>query len=185
MSFELRPLSLGELLDRSFTLYRRHFTTFVGIMAPPSAMMLLMSITGQLLPVIARPGAVAPLSSLNIGVFVAGVVAMFGLGILYFLVYILALGATTAAVSDLYLDHPTTIAGSYARVRGRIGSLLLLMLLTALRVFGAVAATVFAIGAVVVVMGRGAPLLTGTVGVLLGIAGFVLTFFLMLRYAVS
>ena len=34
---ELRPLSLGELLDRTFTLYRRHFWLFVGIMAVPSS----------------------------------------------------------------------------------------------------------------------------------------------------
>src|SRR5271169_5669056 len=32
---ELRPLSLGELLDRTFSLYRRHFWLFVGIMAIP------------------------------------------------------------------------------------------------------------------------------------------------------
>ena len=36
MSLDLRPLTLGELLDRSFSLYRRHFWLFVGIMALPS-----------------------------------------------------------------------------------------------------------------------------------------------------
>ena len=35
---ELRPLSLGELLDRTFTLYRNHFWVFVGIMAIPAAL---------------------------------------------------------------------------------------------------------------------------------------------------
>ena len=34
---ELRPLTLGELLDRTFQLYRNHFWLFVGIMAIPSA----------------------------------------------------------------------------------------------------------------------------------------------------
>ena len=34
---ELRPLSLGELMDRTFRLYRQHFWLFVGIMAIPSA----------------------------------------------------------------------------------------------------------------------------------------------------
>lgn len=35
---ELRPLSLGELLDRTFTLYRNNFWLFVGIMAVPAAL---------------------------------------------------------------------------------------------------------------------------------------------------
>lgn len=30
---DLRPLTIGEMLDRAFTLYRRHWTLFVGIMA--------------------------------------------------------------------------------------------------------------------------------------------------------
>ena len=34
-ALDLRPLSLGELLDRTFFLYRRHFLLFVGIAAMP------------------------------------------------------------------------------------------------------------------------------------------------------
>jgi len=34
-ALDLRPLSLGELLDRTFFLYRRHFLLFVGIAAIP------------------------------------------------------------------------------------------------------------------------------------------------------
>jgi hypothetical protein len=33
---DLRPLSLAELLDRAFTLYRRHLWLLVGIMAVPA-----------------------------------------------------------------------------------------------------------------------------------------------------
>lgn len=32
---DLRPLSLGEVLDRTFSLYRRHFLLFIGIAAIP------------------------------------------------------------------------------------------------------------------------------------------------------
>jgi hypothetical protein len=32
---DLRPLSLGEILDRTFSLYRRHFILFLGINAFP------------------------------------------------------------------------------------------------------------------------------------------------------
>ncbi len=34
-ALDLRPLSLGELLDRTFFLYRRHFLLFIGIAAVP------------------------------------------------------------------------------------------------------------------------------------------------------
>jgi hypothetical protein len=37
---DLRPLSLGEILDRTFTLYRRNFLLFTGIIAIPQLMVL-------------------------------------------------------------------------------------------------------------------------------------------------
>ena len=35
MTTALRPLSTGELLDRTFSLYRSHFGLFIGIFALP------------------------------------------------------------------------------------------------------------------------------------------------------
>jgi hypothetical protein len=35
MTTQLRPLSTGELLDRTFSLYRSHFVVFLGIVALP------------------------------------------------------------------------------------------------------------------------------------------------------
>src|SRR2546429_8833007 len=37
---DLRPLSLGEILDRTFTLYRKHFLLFAGITAIPQLLVL-------------------------------------------------------------------------------------------------------------------------------------------------
>ena len=39
-ALDLRPLSLGELLDRTFFLYRRHFLLFLGIAAIPYLLVL-------------------------------------------------------------------------------------------------------------------------------------------------
>ena len=39
MTTELRPLSFGELLDRTFSYYRSHFWVFVGIMAIPQILL--------------------------------------------------------------------------------------------------------------------------------------------------
>lgn len=39
-ALDLRPLSLGEILDRAFSLYRNHFLLFVGIAAIPQLLIL-------------------------------------------------------------------------------------------------------------------------------------------------
>src|ERR1700691_4627115 len=43
-TLDLRPLSLGELLDRTFTLYRGHFLLFLGISAIPHVFVLLIQL---------------------------------------------------------------------------------------------------------------------------------------------
>jgi len=40
MATPLRPMSLGEILDRTFEIYRKRFLLFVGIAAPPSVVIL-------------------------------------------------------------------------------------------------------------------------------------------------
>ena len=48
-ALDLRPLSLGELLDRTFFLYRRHFLLFLGIAAVPYLLVLIPVLVGLLL----------------------------------------------------------------------------------------------------------------------------------------
>ena len=43
-SFDLRPLSLGEILDRTFTLYRGYFWLFIGISAIPRVLVLILGL---------------------------------------------------------------------------------------------------------------------------------------------
>src|SRR5580692_898851 len=40
MPAQLRPMTLGEILDRTFEIYRKQFLLFVGIAAPPSLVLL-------------------------------------------------------------------------------------------------------------------------------------------------
>ncbi|MGC2183081.1 MAG: hypothetical protein WA637_07375, partial [Terriglobales bacterium] len=49
MFSDLRPLSLGELLDRSFFLYRKNFMLFVGIIALPHLVLLAFQLAGVVL----------------------------------------------------------------------------------------------------------------------------------------
>ena len=48
MNSQLRPLSLGELLDRTFQLYRQQFMLFVGIVALPQLVLLTANLSGLL-----------------------------------------------------------------------------------------------------------------------------------------
>src|SRR5688572_16119492 len=121
---DLRPLSIGELFDRAFVLYRRHFWLFVGITAVPGVFALALTLlqTGIQNPAMQGIDPDSP-------EFASAVVAMVGLigglflvAVLYFVVYMVALGATTFAVSEVYLGRTATIAQVYGRMKGRVGA---------------------------------------------------------------
>jgi hypothetical protein len=132
-AMDLRPLNLGELLDRTFTVYRNHFWMFVGIMALPEAILVAFGIWYSTM---LRPFAMFPGSS-NPAQAAAQIQRMFGtlflsaglLFVAFYLVYTIGLGATTFAVSDVYLGRASTIASAYHKVKGRIAGLLGLSLL--------------------------------------------------------
>jgi hypothetical protein len=187
MSMELRPLSLGELLDRSFTLYRRHFGTFVGIMAIPSIGALSMSIFAQLLPVVAGANFSddAPLDPSSVVWIVVWLIGLSVLGVVYVVAYMVALGATAAAVSDVYLDRAITIASAYARMTGRIGRVVLHFVLIAIRLTAVMIGTLLLVGFGVAIAGQSAPLTSFLLSGLMMTAAAVLTALLALRYALA
>jgi hypothetical protein len=189
MSLDLRPLSLGELLDRSFSLYRAHFRTFVAIMAVPACLAAGFALLMELLqgtPL--RPGRGVPPPSETLAIVS---LAIAGVGILFYLaVHIVAVGATTSAVSDLYMGREATARHAYECVRDRMGRLLRVLLLTTLPIGAAfVVPLVLAAGITAVSAGRGASPATATIGVLLAVllflVGLVLTLFLTLRYSLA
>ena len=134
---ELRPLSLGELLDRTFSLYRSHFWLFVGIMAVPYLLSLAVGLAGVTMRGVGqqatRPGtpAGAAVTGAAAGVLLIGIFAVVVLAS-----YLLAQAATVFAVSEIYLGRPASIRQSYARVRGKLGRLIAVFLMIALAVIG-------------------------------------------------
>jgi hypothetical protein len=186
---ELRPLSLGELLDRTFTLYRNHFWVFVGIMAIPASFSIPMNLFvygKQGSPfAIGTPRAQAAIFSLP----------YLGLVILFFLVYSIAMGAVTHAIAEAYLGRMPTVRDSYARVRKRFWGLVGLILNIAVRVFGILIVVVFLIalaggaagGAVAAASGNqvvGTIIIVGIV-LIAFMAGGGLAVYLALRYTVA
>jgi len=150
-SLDLRPLTLGELLDRSFRLYRQHFWLFVGIMAVPSALALALALVVAMInpDQAARPAADQMGRDEAIATmiwFLGMMVVMVVMTIVYLIAYAVALGATTVAVSELYMGRPVTIKGAYAPLRGRIGRLILVLVLLGLRFAGLVFLLLFLVG---------------------------------------
>jgi hypothetical protein len=132
-ALDLRPLSLGELLDRTFFLYRRHFPLFVGIAAIPYSFFFIINLLTALIPVFARSGAVgrmhtAGIVDAGIGVGLLAIIA-FVVGAVAFL---FSVGATVYAVSEIYTARPTSIRESLARVRGKAGTIFGVLFLSGL-----------------------------------------------------
>ncbi len=122
---ELRPLMFGELLDRTFSLYRKHFWVFVGIMAVPQVFIVAMTVLFQGFQTTATTSR--PRQEEAVGIALGFGIAMMLMVSVYFLVYSVALGATTFAVSEVDLGRTITIRGAYQRMRGRIAGLLKLV----------------------------------------------------------
>jgi hypothetical protein len=138
-TFDLRPLSLGEILDRTFTLYRGYFVLFLGISAIPRVLVLVLNLAQVFVLVPLGFGGAGQTTPSPNAEMIGGLVAFLVLGLLTFVVSLLVIlltqGATVIAVSELYLGRSITIAESFRRVRGDLGMLLGLLILNLLAVF--------------------------------------------------
>ena len=115
MSTPLRPLTLGELLDRVFVLYRSHFIVFAGIAGLPWLAVLAV----QLLQV-----AVDQSQEIHLGMLVWLLAVL----ILSAIATTSSQAATIVAVSQLHLGRPITIAQAFSALRGRIWGLCIITL---------------------------------------------------------
>lgn len=188
---DLRPMSLGELLDRIFSLYRRHLWVFVGIMAIPSLMALAMALfvpsLQQPFPAGAEQAPDPAQVAGFVGTFVAGILIM---SVVYWMVYAIALGATSFAVSEIHLGGTATVRGAYQRMRGKIWRLIDVTFSVMLRAFGlfmlimlGTVALATSVGALVgSVLGTLAASLLMVVGM---VGGMVLTVWIVLGYGVA
>src|SRR5207248_4668722 len=133
----LRPRDVGGIIDQAFRLYRRHFWTFLAIIAvvyvPVQA--LIQAVTILFLGSFnnfgnTTPGGFSSSERLNASLNqMFANLAVYGgafalLTLLATVLQYLSQGALTAAVADSYLDRPVTFANAYRELGGRVGSLL-------------------------------------------------------------
>jgi hypothetical protein len=109
---DFRPLSLGEVLDRSFSLYRRHFGLFVGISAFPHFFTLSWYLVRDVLITVPSIRARA-LGQRPPG----GAGMLFPVTLLSFIVeacfvYLIGQSGIANAVSDLYRGRSTSVAAA-------------------------------------------------------------------------
>jgi len=138
---DLRPLSLGEVLDRTFSLYRRHFLLFLGITAIPQLLILGLNLAQTLLTKMPALPQTPPVeqfqSAASSGLMAFGILGVILALVIYFVAYLFAQGGTVFAVSELYLGRTTTIGASLGRMRGQLGSLFGVILLNGLATMAA------------------------------------------------
>lgn len=124
---ELRPLSLGEILDRTFSLYRRNFLLFIGITAIPQIFVLGLHLVQVYLTMGATRGKLVQPGMAAFGAIVGVIV--------YLIAYLYVQGGTVYAVSDLYLQRPTSIGAALRRMKGEAANLFGVLMLNGLAIF--------------------------------------------------
>src|SRR5579863_9475005 len=128
METNLRPLTLGEILDRTAQLYRSHFWLFAGIASVNSGARLLLNLlqiggaellrADHLLKYIIALGVLAAVIQILVSFVIGGIAA----------------AANNRAVAWLHLGEPATIRGAYASILPRTARYAWLMVIITVKI---------------------------------------------------
>jgi hypothetical protein len=117
----LRPLTISELLDRTFSLYRARWLTFVGIAALPNAVVVLMQLFyAGAAPLMSGPAPV--------------ILALFAFIIVATCASMIAQAAGIIAVAKMQRDEVPTIGDAFRALRGRVATIVLVSLVYLVRI---------------------------------------------------
>jgi hypothetical protein len=192
METSLRPLTLGEILDRTAQLYRSNFVLFAGIFAVTNGVVLiLVMLATGLSPAYRAMQTVAGSGKMQPGVWVF--LAVFGL------VGVLSYGASTAAITRavawVNLGERATIRSAYATTLPRLGRYLWLITLAFLIILGFGILGLLALGIVLMVVGvivavlangmRSAAMVGFVAGILIDISALAIFAWTGSRYALG
>jgi hypothetical protein len=117
-AYALRPLSLGEILDRSFAVYRAHFWLFVGIGSLSAVVQLLVNATQLLIFHGLFPNLQQVQTQLRHETILRQISGFIG-ALPVLLVSAIVQAATVWALSEVYLGRRTRIGEAIRAVMGR------------------------------------------------------------------
>ena len=189
MNEKLRPLTLGEILDRTAQLYRRNFWTFVGVAAVPMVAMfavfvpflVAMGLMGLFNPKQATPGTGA-----LIALFSAAV--LFGLPTLLAATVVSQASLTKTAI-DAHMSRRIKVREAIKSVWPRFWRYLWLIVLQGLLVGGVPAAVVVAVisGTIAItsIAGSAGSVFAGVITFLVFAAAFVYAVWRLLCYSMA
>lgn len=120
---DLRPMSVGELLDRTFSVYRDSFLLWIGIVVVPQLFYFATTLIARTLQTTQRMEAiVASLAVIGVG------------WLIYWIAMTVSQAAVVGAVSERYLGGAPTVASAYAVVRPRVWPVVALGIISGLAV---------------------------------------------------
>ena len=114
MTTALRPLSTGELLDRTFSLYRTHFVLFVAIFALPHLAVLAFQCVALAFQ---TPGA-------SLSRLFTTLAWSWGAILLSMVASAASQAATVIAVSNVHLDRPASVTDSFSKIKNQIAGVI-------------------------------------------------------------
>ncbi|MBI3988987.1 MAG: hypothetical protein HY347_05160 [candidate division NC10 bacterium] len=136
---DLQPMGIGDILDRTFRLYKEHFSNFVGITGLASLLAFLFNVAlvSLLIPLQADPAGLLA----NPALLLTGGIVLLALLVITVWIGFLSMGALSRSVSERYLGREISILEAYRHVAKRGLSLLWVYFLSSLIIVG-----VFALG---------------------------------------
>lgn len=189
----LRPMSTGELMDRTFGLYKKNFWLFVGIasLGPATYLLFQLLTVGSASLQAGNPNRVSSFSAASLGIgFVAGFLVMLaGMAIAH--------AATVRAVASVHLGLPIRIVDAYKSLRGSIwrvlGVFFVMLVLAGLAAFCAILIIVaiglmarfMLIGSGPIAASREAEIVSAFFFFLAGVAVLVCAMIVWVRYALA
>lgn len=163
----LRPMTLSDILDQAFRLYRNNFLVLLGIVAVLQVPMLLLQLaltvglgqrfTGDLFQLMQQLPRFDPQQDSFTGLRLGGIALFIVVSVVLAIVQALVVqqvvqGALTSAVADRYLDRPISIGIAYRAMLPHLGALLGAALLLGIIGFVAVAVVGGVFGGAVILM---------------------------------
>lgn len=111
---DLRPLSIGELFDRTFRLFRQHFFIFISV----AVITQLPSTMFQILTVAFFGSSTANLETAFLREEIVGPIILVALGVFFLSLIFTQIGtaALTRAISDSYLGRKISFDGAFRRM---------------------------------------------------------------------